>query len=862
MEEVRKVELNFNFAEKVWRVGTRDAELALQKTEAALAYCKQRDPKFQYRLVTAGELREEREWSFEVRVSAASMSMEARLRSDLKMLEEAAQAKVIDFFVEDLARLPLRISEHLRLAAVLPRRDVRDVLILPKGKRFSTIEYGANIGAYGERRAFLLAQLRKDLLVQQTQDSLAQGMERVLHDDYSGYITTAMDLQFTDISPYTEELSFFPFAVKAFCPAPGQGLLGLLTAAENVKGAEQLKEMADDEKAHAAYLCETRVTRKLLGVQVDAHRQAAAHLYYDESNTAYLRAVNTLSDVTSPKQVDMPLAFHGKDQINKDLEQAAFKALLGKISIVGAGPGPAELLTVRALELLKTADVIAFDDISTGSVLSRASAQAEQLFLDFNIVNGKSILPPGEKVSRILMDKARQGKDVVRLCSGDPWLMDPAAAESVRLAKAKMAFELVPGVSAALAAASYAAVPSTLIGKSNSVHMLDGRDPFADAEHGFKDFRSLVRLGGTYIFSMVIQNLPEICNGLMMGGLNPNQDCILISDAGLATQRVLRAPLAEIASRAVKENFLPPATFVVGPTIAFSEQLRWWPPHGILSGKMIVIGKSRANDSYAQALKQGAESRGARAIELALVEHHTTEAVAKRMDRDFLKLMENHNKLRRPERSKQWFVFTSGIAVEALHRCLTRLQFDIRKMAHIKIAAYGNGTLAALREIGYTPDFVPEIADMEHLASGIAERVTKEDMVIQVRGTMAVPVLSVVMQLRGIPFAELIAYETYNHLPGREALLQLLDDINYFVFTSPTAVYSFFESLKTANILPQQLNRLRITLVPALQACTNALQSRGFAKERFPEEYTELGVLNFLTDLSGEESDGDGETGL
>lgn len=862
MEDVREVALKFNFAEKVWRVGTRDSELAMRKTEAALLYCKQKDPKFQYRLITAGELREEREWSFEVRVSAASLSREARLRSDLKMLEEAAQEKVIDFFVEDLSRLPLRISEHLQLAAVLPRKDARDVLILPKGKRFSNIEHGANIGAYGERKAFLLSQLRKDLLVQQTQDNLLQGMERLMHDDYSGFISSAMDLQFTDISPYTQALSFFPFSAKAFCPAPGQGMIGLLTAKSDKQNTERLHALVDDAATRAAYLCETRVTRKLLGVQVDAHRQAAAYLYYDEDHTAWLRAVNTLSDRKAPKQVDMALAFHGHSEINPELEQAAFKALLGKISIVGAGPGPVELLTVRAQELLKTADIIAFDDPSIGSVLSRASAQAEQLFLDPNRVNAKSILPPGEKVARILMDKARQGKDVLRLCSGDPWLMDAAAAEALRLAKAKMAFELVPGVSAALAAASYAAVPATLTGKSHTVHLLDGRDPFADAEHGFKDFRSLVRLGGTYIFSMVIKNLPEICNGLVMGGMSPKQDCILISDAGLATQRVLQAPLDQMALLSVQENILPPATFIVSPTVELAEQMRWWPPHGVLSGKMVVIGKSRVNDSYARALKEGAESRGARAIELALVEHHTTDTVAKRMDKDILKLLDTHAKLRRPERSKQWFVFTSGIAVEAWHRCLIRLQYDIRKLAHIKIAAYGTGTLAALREIGYTPDFVPEIADMEHLSSGIAERVSKDDMVIQVRGTMAVPVLSVVMQLRGIPFAELVAYETYNHLPGREALLELLDDIDYFVFTSPTAVYSFFDSLKTANIVPLQLKNLNIRLVPALQACTNALHARGFAKKRYPLEYNELGVLNFLTELSGEERNGDGETSV
>lgn len=862
MEEVRRVALNFDFGEKVWRVGTRDTELAMRKTEAALAYCKRNDPKFQYRLVSTGELREAREWSFEVRVSASSLSYEARLRSDLKMLEEALQEKVIDFFVDDLSLLPLRTPEHLLLAAVLPRKEVRDVLILPKGKKFSTLEYGANIGAYGERRAFLLAQLRKDLVVQQTQDSLLQGMERVLHDDYSGFITSAMDLQYSDISPYTEELSFFPFSVKAFCPPPGQGLLGLFTAEENGQDADKLRVMADDPLAREAYLCETRVTRKLLGVRVDVHRQAAAHLYYDESHTACLRAVNTLSSLKEPKQVDMPLAFRGHEKINPELEQAAFNALLGKISFVGAGPGPAELLTVRAQELINSADVIAFDDPSIGSVLSRASAQAEQVFLEQSLVAHKSMLPPGEKVIRILMEKARQGKDVVRLCSGDPWLMDPAAAETWQLFKAKMAFELVPGVSAALAAASYAAVPATLGGKSHSVHMLDGRDPFADAENAYKDFRSLVRLGGTYIFSMVVKNLPEICNGLIMGGLKPSQECILISDAGLATQRILRAPLGRIAALAVQENLLPPATFVVGPTVELSEQLRWWPPHGVLSGKMVVIGKSRANDSLAKALKEGAESYGARAIDLALVEHHTTEAVARRMDKDFLKLIETHAKLRRPERSKQWFVFTSGIAVEALHRCLIRLEFDIRKMAHIKIAAYGSGTLAALREIGYTADFVPKIADMEHLASGIAERAGKDDMVIQVRGTMAVPVISVVMQMRGIPFAELVAYETFNHLPGREALLQLLEDIDYFVFTSPTAVYSFFESLKTANIVPQHLKNMRIRLVPALQSCTNALQARGFAIDRYPEDYSVLGVLNFLTDLSGEESNGDGETSL
>lgn len=853
--------MNFNYGEKLWRVGTRDTVLAMRKTEAALALCQKADAKFQYRLITTGELHEEKEWSFEVRVSHGSLSREARLRSDLKMLEEALEEKVIDFFVDDLGQLPLRLSDKLRLAAVLPRRDVRDVLIVRKGQSFSGLPAGANVGAYGERRAFLLAQLRGDLLCHATEDSLPQGMERVIEDDYSGFIVSAADLQFTDLEPYRSALSFIPFSAKAFCPAPGQGLTGFFTAAGDREQAATLRDLIDEPKARAAYESETRIARKLLGVQVDVRRQAAAYVYYDETHTACLRAVNTLSARGAPRQVDMALAYRGHTRPEPDLEKAAMGALLGKISLVGAGPGQQDLLTLRALELLRTADVVAYDDPTVGSVLSRASAQAEKIYLNKSMTAPRTILPPGEKVCRLLMEKARQGKNAVRLFLGDPWLLEYGGAEARQLARAKMPFEVVPGVSAALSAAAFAAVPATLTGTTNAVHLMDGREPFAHVPAGGKDFRALLQTGGTMVFTTVVAHLPELCGGLLAAGMAAAQPCLLISDAGLATQRVLAARLDEMARKAVLANMTPPATFVVGPTVRLASELSWWPPSGFLSGKMVVVGKSRANDAYAAALKEGARARGARALELSLVEQHTSEATAARLDKAFLALMARQNKRRKTQRGALWLVFSSGVAVDAWHRCLVRTGFDIRALAQIKIAAFGAETLRALAELGFQADYVPQVPDMDHLAIGLGKQAGSEDLVVQLRGAMSSPVLSVAMQLRRIPFADLVAYETLNTLPGGAALRELLADIDYFIFTSPAAVNAFLDSLAAVGMTPQTLEKAKIHLIPATASCASTLKARGYARGIGPESYDEAAVFRCLTDLCGEERAKNGESG-
>ncbi|HEY2594646.1 MAG TPA: uroporphyrinogen-III C-methyltransferase, partial [Chloroflexota bacterium] len=255
------------------------------------------------------------------------------------------------------------------------------------------------------------------------------------------------------------------------------------------------------------------------------------------------------------------------DLLVKTLERSLFEPVPespGLVSLVGAGPGAPDLLTLRAVERLRAADVVVHDRLVSDAVLEYAAPSAERIDV------GKR---PGGKgasqtdINTLLVGLAQQGRRVVRLKGGDPFVFGRGGEEALALAQAGVEFEVVPGISSALASPAAAGVPVTHRGLSASVTVVNGHDA---EQH---DWAALARGGGTLVFLMAVEHLEGIVERLLAYGRSPSEPTALIEWATLPRQRVLAAPLDEVAVQARLAEFEPPAVLVVGPTAALVSQL-------------------------------------------------------------------------------------------------------------------------------------------------------------------------------------------------------------------------------------------------------------------------------------------------
>jgi uroporphyrin-III C-methyltransferase/precorrin-2 dehydrogenase/sirohydrochlorin ferrochelatase len=265
------------------------------------------------------------------------------------------------------------------------------------------------------------------------------------------------------------------------------------------------------------------------------------------------------------------------DLLLRKLERSLFESVptaRGLVSLVGAGPGDPELLTLRAVRRLRAADVVVHDRLVSDAVLEHAAPDAERIDV------GKHPGGAGatqDDINALLVDLARQGRRVVRLKGGDPFVFGRGGEEALALAQAEIEFEIVPGISSALAAPAAAGIPVTHRGLSASVTIVNGHDA------GQHDWRALASCGGTLVFLMAVEHLETIVERLLAHGRPAGESSALIEWATLPRQRVLAAPLAEIAARARLADFEPPAVLIVGPTAALLSDLG---PHKAQSARV------------------------------------------------------------------------------------------------------------------------------------------------------------------------------------------------------------------------------------------------------------------------------------
>ncbi len=455
---------------------------------------------------------------------------------------------------------------------------------------------------------------------------------------------------------------------------------------------------------------------------------------------------------------------------------------MGHVTLVGAGPGDPGLLTVKGRQAIAEADVVVYDRLVGPEILALMPNRAEQI----DVGKRSSHHPvPQWRINEILLEKAREGKRVVRLKGGDCFLFGRGGEELELLEENGIPFDVVPGVTSALSVPAYAGIPVTHRDFTSSVHIITGHAKKNGELH--IDFDALVRHGGTLVFLMSVTSTPHILNGLMQAGMPPELPAAMVERGTLPRQRKLVATVGTLAQRMREEGIKSPAILIVGAVCALSDRFDWYdalPLHGVT----VAVTRPRQR---AGTLTGRLRALGADVISYPCIE--TQDIWPNLPVVEALASLEQYS----------WLVLTSPAGVDTLARLLEAADMDARSLAHLKLAVIGAGTAKKLRERGLRADYIPDGYDSIQLAEGLIRLVREGERVLLLRAEIGSPELPARLAEACIPFDDIAIYRTIYRNERSEELAEQLarGAIDYVTFTSASTVRGFVQSLPAGAAL-------------------------------------------------------------
>jgi uroporphyrinogen III methyltransferase/synthase len=498
-----------------------------------------------------------------------------------------------------------------------------------------------------------------------------------------------------------------------------------------------------------------------------------------------------------------------------------------RVFLVGAGPGNPGLLTLRAVEVLGRADLVLYDQLVSPRLLDFAPASARRICVRELHEHHVERVP---LVNEMLVNAARQGQCVVRLKGGDPYLFGRGAEEAELLNDAGLAFEVVPGVTAALGAAAFTGIPLTHRHHASAVAFVTGHE--ADKADSHLDWEALARFPGTLVFYMGLSRLSFIARSLIDRGKAADTPAALVHWATTGRQRTVETTLAELPAAVAAAGMKSPSLVMVGPVVRLRPALDWFAARPLF-GRRVVVTRPR---HQAGGMVRRLEELGAEVFVLPTVEVRDPPDWGP-VDRAIADLA-----------SYQWLVFTS---VNGVHYFLRRLRHqgrDLRALGGLRLAAIGPATADALRSYHLEPDLIPAQYDSESLAQELRWRVAGH-RVLLARADRGRELLR--QQLENVAKVEQIAvYSQVDVLELDAATRTQLQagEIDYIVLTSSNIARALVRLVDDAT-----RERLRagtpklVTISPVTSA---AVRELGLPVAAEAEEYTSEGVIAVLVEVS------------
>ena len=464
----------------------------------------------------------------------------------------------------------------------------------------------------------------------------------------------------------------------------------------------------------------------------------------------------------------------------------------GKVFLVGAGPGDLGLVTLRAKQCIEQADTIVYDSLANPEMLAWARDDAEVIYAGKRA--GEHTLSQDE-INALLVDKAREGKTVVRLKGGDPFIFGRGAEEAEALVAAGIPFEVVPGISSAIAGPAYAGIPLTHRADNSHFTVFTGHEDPAKTKSAI-DFRALAQLGGTQVMLMGVERIGSIATEMMQQGVRPDLPVALVRWATTGRQETLVGTLQDIGQRVIEQNFEAPAVAVFGEVVRLRKDLDWHEKRP-LSGKRIVVTRTR---KQAGTLSARLRDLGADVIELPTIRIEPPTDL-----REFAELVQDAHVY-------DWIIFTSVNGVEAFFDLFFKLYDDAREIGGAKIAAIGPATAQRVRDYHFHVDLQPE----EFVAEAVAREFQKQGgvenlRILLARAEKARDVLPKSLSALGAIVDEGFAYRTVPETRDITGARQKLadDGADLITFTSSSTVENFLnlklpwpKGMKIASIGP------------------------------------------------------------
>ena len=488
----------------------------------------------------------------------------------------------------------------------------------------------------------------------------------------------------------------------------------------------------------------------------------------------------------------------------------------GKVYLVGAGPGDPGLLTLRGKELIEKAEVIIYDRLASPRIMEFANPDAEKIYVGKRV--GKHVANQQE-INDLILQKAKEGKRVVRLKGGDPFIFGRGGEEAQILASHGIPFEIVPGVTSAIAVPAYAGIPLTHRSYTASVAFITGHRRF-DTKEADVDWEGLAKGVGTLVFLMGMTNLPNIVDNLIRFGRSPDTPVAIIRWGTTPLQESLTGTLSDIVSKVKDAGFRPPAIIVVGDVCKVREDLNWFEKQPLL-GKKVLVTRTR---QQASELVRLLERKGAGCIECPTIEVCQVEDLS--ILDDAIKNASNFD----------WIIFTSPNAVKFFFLRVDQLGMDVRALGNAKIATVGSSTAKALEQHHIRVDAVPD----DFRAEGLLEFFSKKDMtgkkVLIPRAVKAREILPEGLREMG---AEVVVAPAYETVPPQVApqTLELLEDekIDVVTFTSSSTVNNFFKAVPE-HLVKKVMDQAKIACIGPVTAKT--AEKRGLKVDILPEKST------------------------
>jgi uroporphyrinogen III methyltransferase/synthase len=504
----------------------------------------------------------------------------------------------------------------------------------------------------------------------------------------------------------------------------------------------------------------------------------------------------------------------------------------GRVFLVGAGPGDAKLLTLRGKECLEQADVVLYDHLANPELLKFVPSHAERIYVGRK---GRGAYRDQAEIHALLVTKAQEGKCVVRLKGGDPFVFGRGGEEAEAVADAGILFEVVPGVTTAVAVPAYAGIPVTHRTLASTVAFVTGHEDPAKSSSAM-EWPRLASAEGTLVFLMGMKNLPRIVDRLIQEGKSATTPVALIRWGTYARQRTVVGTLSDIVAKASKADMSPPTVIVVGEVVRLRDQLNWYESRPLF-GKGILVTRPR---DQAQALSNLLAAQGAEPVECPTLEIHPPDSWTP-VDEAIHALS-----------AYDWVIFTSVNGVQSFMGRLWFHQKDARSLAGLRVCCIGPRTREEAARWGVAADLVPKDFQAEGILEAMGRLGVKGQRILIPRAKVAREILPDQLEAMGAMVRVVQAYQAVSPAieiaPIRDRLRNR--EIHYLTFTSSSTVRNFCQLFDNRQELQELTRNITVAVIGPITAQT--VQEEGLSVDVVALENTVPALVDAIVIHAGQ----------